>query len=134
VLPALPPAAPASAADNPLAGTKWRVAWVEGKIVNRSAHERLAFRSRHERLAFRSRHHFTAHGTCGNDFGGRYRATATRLRFSDVVTTGVGCEGAEPVPDIAGVVDRTRRYRITGRKLELLGHRGRTLAVLRRRR
>ena len=122
---ALPPAAPASAADNPLAGTKWRVARVEGKIVNRSAHERLAFPSRH---------HFTAHGTCGNDFGGRYRATATRLRFSDVVTTGVGCEGAEPVPDITGVVDRTRRYRITGRKLELLGRRGRTLAVLRRRR
>jgi heat shock protein HslJ len=125
VLLALLPAASAVAADNPLAGTKWRVARVEGKVVKRSAGERLAFPGRRD---------FTGHGTCGNDFGGRYHATATRLRFRDVVTTGAGCDGGEPVPpDIAGVLDRTRGYRITGRTLELLGRRGRTLAVLRRR-
>ena len=115
---------PASASAAPVTGTSWRVARVEGKVVHRSARERLAFPSRR---------HFTGHGTCGNDFGGRYRATATRLRFSDVVTTGIGCAGPERVPDIAGVLSRTRRYRITGRTLELLGRRGGTLAVLRRR-
>jgi hypothetical protein len=124
VLLALLPAAQASATGNPLMGTTWRVARVEGKIVNRSAHERLAFPSRRD---------FTGHSACGNDVGGRYRATAMRLRFRDVVTTGSGCDGSEPVPDIAGVVDRIRGYRITGRKLELLGRRGRTLAVLKRR-
>ena len=56
------------------------------------------------------------------------------LRLRHIVTTGAGCDGGEPVPpDVAGVLDRTRRYRITGRKLELLGRRGRTLAVLKRR-
>ena len=123
VLLALLPATAAAAADNPLAGTTWRVTRVQGEIVKRSAGERLAFRSRE----------FTGHATCGNDFGGRYRATATRLRFSQIVTTGAGCDGGRPVPpDIAGVVARVRGYRITGRKLELLGRRGRTLAVLKR--
>src|SRR3954447_4651699 len=112
------PTASALAAGNPLAGTTWRVARVEGKIVKRSAGERLAFLGRRA---------FTGHGTCGNDFGGRYRATATRLRFGDVLTPGGGGEGGEPVPpDIAGILDRTRGYRITGRTLELLGRRGRT--------
>jgi heat shock protein HslJ len=125
VLLALLPAAPAVAADNPLVGTKWRVTRVEGKIVKHSAAERLAFPGRRD---------FTGHGTCGNDFGGRYRATATRLRFKDVLATGAGCDGGDPVPpDIAGILDRTRGYRITGRKLELLGRHGRTLAVLKRR-
>jgi len=115
---------PASASAASLTGTSWRVARVDGKIVKRSAHERLAFPGRHD---------FTGHGTCGNDFGGHYRATATRLRFRDVITTGVGCAGPGDTPDIAGVLNRTRRYTITGRTLELLGRSGRTLAVLKRR-
>ena len=43
------PAASAVAADNALAGTKWEVARVEGKIVKRSAGERLAFPGRRGR-------------------------------------------------------------------------------------
>ena len=86
----------------------------------------------HERLAFTGRR-FSGHGACGNDFSGRYRATATRLRFRDVLTTGAGCAGDTAVPDIAGALDRTRGYRISGSTLELLGRRGHTLAVLKRR-
>ena len=126
VLLALLPAAPASAADNPLAGTTWRVTRVEGDVVKRSAHQRLGFSRRGD---------FTVHrGTCGNDFRGRYRVTTARLRFRVVVVTGGGCDGSAPEPPtVAGVLDRTRGYRISGHKLELLGRRGRTLAVLRRR-
>ena len=94
--------------------------------------------SAHERLRFDSRHVFTGRGAgCGGrDFGGRYRATATRLRFSDFHVTGEGCDGPSttpPPPEIGAVISKTRFYRITGRRLELLGRRGHTLAVLRRR-
>jgi hypothetical protein len=124
VLLALLPA-PASAADNPLAGTTWRVTRVEGNVVKRSAHQRVGFSRRGDFTVRR--------GTCGNDFRGRYRATATRLRFRVVVVTGGGCDGSAPEPpNVAGVLDRTRGYRISGHKLELLGRRGRTLAVLKR--
>ena len=126
VLLLLLPASPASAADNPLAGPTWRVTRVEGKVVKRSAHQRILFS---HRLAFTLRG-----GTCGNDFRGSYRFTTTQLRFRVVVTTGVGCDGTAPEPpNVAAVLDRTRGYRITGRKLELLGRHGRTLAVLKRR-
>jgi heat shock protein HslJ len=120
------PAAPASAADNPLAGTKWRVTRVEGYVVKRSAPQRLAFSHRRT---------FTLQGgTCGNDFRGRYRVTTARLRFRVVVVTGGGCDGSAPEPpNVAAVLDRTHGYRISGHKLELLGRRGRTLAVLKRR-
>jgi len=125
VLLALLPAAPARAADNPLAGTTWRVTRVEGSVVKRSAHQRLGFSHRRA---------FALHGgTCGNDFHGRYRVTTARLRFRVVVVMGGGCDGSAPEPpNVAAVLDRTRGYRITGRKLELLGRRGRTLAVLKR--
>jgi heat shock protein HslJ len=126
VLLALLPAAPASAADNPLAGPTWRVTRVEGKVVKRSAHQRLLFSHRRT---------FTLRGgTCGNDFRGRYGVTTARLRFRVVVVTGGGCDGSAPEPpNVAEVLDRTRGYRISGHKLELLGRRGRTLAVLKRR-
>jgi heat shock protein HslJ len=126
VLLALLPAAPATAAGNPLAGPTWRVTRVEGKVVKRSAHQRLLFS---HRGAFTLRG-----GTCGNDFRGRYRFTTAQLRFRVVFVTGGGCAGTAPEPpNVAAVFDRTRGYRITGRKLELLGRRGRTLAVLKRR-
>ena len=116
---------PASAAASPLTGTSWRVARVDGNIVSRSAHERLAFPTGRD---------FTGHGTCGNDFGGRYRATATRLRFDARPRRRVwAASGPSRRPTSPAVVNRTRRYRITGRTLELLGRRGRTLAVLKRR-
>ena len=119
---------PASASAGPLAGKSWRVTRIGGDDVS----------SAHERLRFNSRHNFTGRGAgCGGrDFGGHYRATATRLRFSDVHVTGEGCDGPSttpPPPEIGAVISTTRFYRITGRTLELLGRRGRTLAVLRRR-
>ena len=123
VLLALLPA-PGSAADNPLAGTTWRATRVEGKVVKRSEPERLSFSPPQLHPPRRP---------CGNDFRGRYSVTTARLHFTLVVVTGGGCDGSAPEPPTRRVVDRNRPYRITGRKLELLGRRGRTLAVLKRR-
>jgi heat shock protein HslJ len=119
---------PATASAGPLAGRSWRVTRIGGVDV----------RSAHERLRFNTRHVFTGRGAgCGGrDFGGHYRATATRLRFKDVHLTGEGCDGTDtspPPPSIGAAIAKTRSYRITGRTLRLLGRRGRTLAVLRRR-
>jgi hypothetical protein len=119
---------PATASAAPLAGKSWRVTRIGGEDVS----------SAHERLRFNSRHNFTGRGAgCGGrDFGGHYRATATRLRFMDFYVTGEGCDGPDtdpPPPEIGTVISKTRFYRITGRTLKLLGRRGRTLAVLRRR-
>ena len=110
--------APASAAS--LAGTKWRVVSVGGDAVPRSAGERLSFRVRR----------FSGDDGC-NTFSGRYHATGSTLRFRDVKTTAIGCEGGPP--RISGPIDRVRGYRRSGDRLKLLGRRGRTLAVLKRR-
>jgi len=110
--------APASAAS--LAGTKWRVVSVQGHAVPRSAGEHLDFTVRR----------ISGHDGC-NGFRGRYRATATRLRFRDIGSTAIGCDGGPP--SISGPLVSTRRYRLSGARLELLGRRGRTLAVLRQR-
>jgi hypothetical protein len=119
---------PASASAGPLAGKSWRVTRIGGVNVS----------SAHERLRFHSRHVFTGRGAgcAGGDFGGHYWATATRLRFGDFLVPGGGCAGPDtdpPRPQIGTVIPKTRFYRVTGRTLELLGRRGRTLAVLRRR-
>ncbi len=111
---------PATAEAASLAGTKWRVASVGGDAVPRSAGERLDFTARR----------ISGHDGC-NGFRGRYRATATRLRFRDIVSTAIGCDDAPP--SISGPLVTTHRYRLSGDRLELLGRRGRTLAVLRRR-
>ena len=63
--------------------------------------------------------------------GVRHRATPTRLRFSNVRSTAIGCDGGPP--NVSGPIASTRRYRRNGARLELLGRRGRTLAVLRQR-
>ena len=108
----------AAAAGNPLAGTKWRVARVGHSVIARSFHAKVEFTAAR------------ASGDDGcNDFGADYQVRGAKLRFSNFVSTAVGCD--EP-PSVIGPMYRTRRYRITGRTLELLGRRGRTLAVLRR--
>ncbi len=114
---------PASASAASLAGTSWRVTRVGGDVVPRSAQERLDFKTTTR---------FTGRSTCGNSIGGRYRADATRLRFRDVVSSAIGCARPAP-PDITGAILHTRGYRVGTRTLELLGRRGRTLAVLRQR-
>jgi heat shock protein HslJ len=117
---------PASASAAPLAHTSWRVTRIGGHDVS----------STHQRLRFFGPHTFTGHtaGCAGSDFGGHYEATATRLLFKDILVTGEGCAGPQKVlPSIGAVTSKTRFYRIIGRRLELLGRRGRTLAVLRRR-
>ena len=66
-----------------------------------------------------------------NRFGGRYRATATTLRFRDVVTTAIGCEGGPPRISGPSTACAATAGAETGSSCS--GRRGRTLAVLKRR-
>lgn len=117
---------PASASAAPLAHSSWRVARISGHDV-RSTHQRLRFSGHH---GFSGRH-LTG---CGlSRFAGRYQTSGTALLFTDVSVTGEGCASRKGPPSILGVIFGTRSYRLHGRKLELLGRRGHTLAVLKRR-
>jgi heat shock protein HslJ len=90
-------------------------------------------RSEHSRLSFGARD-FAAKFDC-NSGGGRYRVGGPRLRFSDIRSTAIGCEypeGGAP-PSLGDALIRTRSYRLTGRRLLLLGKRGRTIVRLARR-
>lgn len=118
VLAALLPAVPAHAAS-PLAGTSWVVKRVGGRVLPPGHGARLTFKA----------HHRIAGEIDCNSIGGHYRAGASQLRFSDIVSTAVGCEGAAP-PNFAGAMLRTRSYRLSEGRLLLLGKRGRTLARL----
>jgi len=112
-------AAPAASAT-PLAGTSWKVKRIEGRTVAPEFRVALSFSKDGRRVG----------GSDGcNSFGGRYRATATRLRFGKLVSTLRGCAGPGP-PSITAAMRGTRAYRRTGRRLVLLGARGRTLARL----
>jgi heat shock protein HslJ len=118
VLVALLLAAPAPAAS--LSGTKWRVTRVAGKPV--AAELKLT-------LEFPGAKKFAGYDGC-NWFGGRYTATAARLRFRGLFSTAIGCDFA--LPGLTTRLLRTRRYRLEGKRLELR-RRGRALVVLRRR-
>ena len=114
--------APAASAA-PLAGTEWRFTTVGGEPVP-SDHP--------ADLAFRRNGNAGGRNDC-NRYGGTYRARGSRLRFSRLTSTLVGCEGAGDPPDVLGALQRTRAYRRTARRLVLLDRRGRQLARLRRR-
>ena len=90
-------------------------------------------RGYHAELSFGA-HRYTGRSDC-NYIQGRYRASASRLRFRELISTAIGCEhhGAAP-PNFNRALFRTRGYRITSNRLLLLGARGRTLARLARHR
>jgi heat shock protein HslJ len=116
---------PASASAASLAHHTWRATRIGGENV----------RSSHQWLRFSGHNDFSGRATgCGGGFSGHYRSTGTQLRFEDVRVQGVGCDGSgpPPPPSLGAVTAKTRFYRITGRKLVLLGRRGHRLAVLRR--
>ena len=111
---------PASAtAAAPLTGTSWTVKRVGGRAMP-PGHGAT--------LTFMPDRRISGKIDC-NSIAGRYRAGASRLRFLDVISTAIGCEGAAP-PDFGRAMLRTRSYRLTGTRLLLLGKRGRTLARL----
>ena len=115
---------PASArAASPLAGTSWTVKRVDGRVLPPGYRAELTFKA-HHRIAGRI--------DC-NSIGGHYRAGASRLRFREIVSTAIGCEGPA-APDFGRAMSRTRGYRVTPHRLLLLGARGHTLARLARRR
>jgi heat shock protein HslJ len=118
---ALPASAPAA---SPLRGTSWKAKRIGGHVVptgNRA------------RLTFGSHHRFGGQDDC-NSIGGQYEAKGSRLRFSKILSTLVGCEGTPgaALPSFIGALDRTRSYRMTSGRLLLLGARGRTLVRLAR--
>jgi len=115
--------APAASAAS-LAGTEWQFKTVGGERVPAATQADLAFKKDGK---VSGRH------TCNNSFGGDYRARGSRLRFGELLSTLIGCEGPSARPDILGALAKTRAYRRTGRRLVLLDGRGRRLARLRRR-
>jgi heat shock protein HslJ len=117
----LAPAASAEAAS-PLAGTSWTVKRVNGRAMPAGEHARLNFKTRR----------FGGFFDC-NYQGGRYRIDGSRLRFSDFVSTAMGCERDTSPPSFTDAIRHARFYRLNGNRLLLLGARGRTLARLARR-
>ena len=116
-------AVPAAAqAASPLAGTSWVAKRIDGRVLPPGYRAELTFKA-HHRIAGRI--------DC-NSIGGRYSSGASRLRFSEVFSTAVGCEGPAAA-DFGRAMSRTRGYRLTTHRLLLLGRRGRTLARLARR-
>ena len=115
-------APPATAAT--LAGTQWQFKTVQGERVPTGSPADLAFK---KDGTVSGRH------ICNNSFGGDYRARGSRLRFEELQSTLIGCEGPAARPDVLGALAKTRAYRRTGRRLVLLDGRGRRLARLRRR-
>ena len=113
---ALPAAAHAAA---PLTGTEWTIKRVGGRAMPAKHPVQLHFEARR----------FSGNDDC-NDFGGRYRSGAERLRFADIVSTAIGCDFGAARPDWTRALIRTRFYRLSGELLVLLGKRGRTLARL----
>jgi heat shock protein HslJ len=73
---------------------------------------------------------FTARHNC-NTYSGTYRERGRRLRLRIVKSTAVGCDDAGP--SAVRAVERTRRFRVTAKRLYLRDRRGRRLAVLTRR-
>ena len=110
---------PASASAASFSGTKWRVTRIAGENV---AEFKLD-------VAFANGRDFHGFDGC-NHFSARYRVSGSRLRFRHLVSTAIGCEGTT-IPGLTERLIRTRRYRLSGRRLELRRD-GKTLVVLRR--
>ena len=117
LLPALLLALFPATASASLKGTSWSFVRAEGKAV----------KDTDQRLRFEAHAKWTGRFNC-NLYGGRYRERGDRLRFTDIRSTAVGCD--HPGPCAACAVVGARRFRLTERRLYLLGRRGRTLAVL----
>jgi META domain len=110
---------PATASAS-LRGTSWSFVRAEGEAVKDSQ----------QRLTFEAQARWNGRFNC-NAYAGRFRERGDRLRFTDIRSTAMGCD--HPGPCAGCAIVGARRFRITERRLYLLGYRGRTLAVLRRR-
>jgi heat shock protein HslJ len=110
---------PATASAS-LKGTSWSFVRSEGKPITDTQ----------ARLTFQAHSQWAGMFNC-NGYGGRYRERGARLRFTDMRSTAMGCD--HPGPCVACALVGARRFRMTERRLYLLGRRGRTLAVLTRR-
>jgi copper homeostasis protein (lipoprotein) len=71
----------------------------------------------------------TGSGGC-NRMSGDYEAGEATLRFGPLISTKMACPGLEIEAAFFRALDRTRRYRISGRTLELIDGGGKLLARL----
>jgi heat shock protein HslJ len=103
-----------------LEGTDWEFARAQGR----------AFNGDPQWIQLRADGSFVGRLNC-NTYSGTYRERGRRLRLRLVKSTAVGCD--DPGPSAVRAVERTRRFRMTAKRLYLRDGEGRRLAVLRRR-
>ena len=71
----------------------------------------------------------TGSGGC-NRFNGSFQAGDGTLRFGELVSTKMACPSMKTESAFLQALDKTRRYRVTGRLLELMDDRKRVLVRL----
>ncbi len=107
-----------------LENNRWRPTRIGTRTVTLSARERepwIHFDSREKRI--------TGSGGC-NRIGGSYVAGGTTLRFGPIIATKMACPSMDLETAFLRALDQTRRYRVSGRFLDLMDANGRLLARL----
>jgi putative lipoprotein len=107
-----------------LGDAHWVAVRIDGRLVDLPA-------GREHWLEFDSRDGRVTGNTACNRLSGAYESGDSMLRFGDLTTTRMACQGTMDVEaDFLRALDETWRYRIVGRTLELRDDRGRTRVVL----
>jgi heat shock protein HslJ len=102
--------------------------WVPVRIAGRSVPAAGGAREAWIELDSRSRR-FTGSGSC-NRIGGGYEACDGALQFGPITATRMACIDMKTETAFLSALERTRRYRVFGRRLELMGANGNGLATL----
>jgi copper homeostasis protein (lipoprotein) len=111
-------------AEGGLAYNRWVPVRIDGKAVAVSPQERepwIHLDGREKQV--------TGSGGC-NRFTGTYESGDASLRFGPLASTRMACASMETETTFFRALDRTRRYRVRGRTLELLDDRDQVLVQL----
>ena len=107
-----------------LTSNRWGLAVLDGRAVTVPAREREPW----IQLDGRSMK-VTGSGGC-NQISGGYESEGPALRFGRLITTQMACASLDTERAFLRALQRTRRYRIQGRLLDLMDDRGEVLAQL----